>query len=308
MLLRVTHKTHYDYNPAVETAQHLAHLQPRATPAQEVLNRQLTITPIPVWQTVRQDIFGNTQTFFALQGSLQALTVLATSEVRTREHRMPAVSSLSWELAVDSFRFRKNAICDLAAEFTFASPHVPKHDDFLTYARPSFQPQAPLVSAVTDLMNRIHQDFAYVSDSTDINTPARDALASRHGVCQDFAHVMLACLRTLGLPARYISGYVLTTPPAGQPRLIGSDAAHAWVSVYLPNAQGLGGATDGIWIDFDPTNNRCGLGSPGEDYVMLAMGRDFSDVSPIRGVIHGGSHHTLNVAVTVEPLHHDSAF
>jgi len=308
MLLRVTHKTHYDYNPAVETAQHLAHLQPRVTPAQEVLNRQLTITPIPVWQTVRQDIFGNTQTFFALQGRHQALTVRATSEVRTREHRMPVGSSLSWEEAVDSFRFRKNAICDLAAEFTFASPHVPKHDDFLAYARPSFPPQAPLISAVTDLMNRIHQDFAYVSDSTDINTHARDALASRHGVCQDFAHVMLACLRTLGLPARYVSGYVLTTPPAGQPRLIGSDASHAWVSVYLPNAQGLGSATGGIWIDFDPTNNRCGLGSPGEDYVMLAMGRDFSDVSPIRGVIHGGAHHTLNVAVTVEPLHHDSAF
>jgi transglutaminase-like putative cysteine protease len=307
MQLRVTHQTHYHYSPAVETAQHLAHLQPRATPAQEVLSSQLFITPIPVWQTARQDIFGNTQTFFALQGRHQALTVRAISEIRTRAHRAPAAMSLNWEAAAERFRFRKNAVCDLAAEFTFASPHVPRHDDFAAYARASFVPQAPLITAVTDLMNRIHQDFQYASDSTDINTPAREALANRQGVCQDFAHVMLACLRSLGLPARYVSGYVLTVPPTGQPRLIGSDASHAWVSVYLPDATGLSGAAAGSWVDFDPTNNRCGMDAPGEDYVTLAIGRDFSDVSPVRGVIHGGAHHTLDVAVTVEPLHHASA-
>jgi transglutaminase-like putative cysteine protease len=251
---------------------------------------------------MRQDIFSNTQTFFALQGRHQTLTVLATSDVRTREHRTPAVAAMNWEAAAENFRFRKNAVCDLAAEFTFASPHVPKHADFAAYARASFPDNAPLITAVNDLMRRIHHDFDYVSESTDINTPAHEALTNRKGVCQDFAHVMLACLRTLGLPARYVSGYVLTVPPEGQPRMVGSDASHAWVSVYLPAALGRTGDGADSWIDFDPTNNRWGMGSPGEDYVTVAVGRDFSDVSPVRGVIHGGAHHTLDVAVTVEPL------
>ena len=144
-------------------------------------------------------------------------------------------------------------------------------------------------------MERIFDDFTYESDATQVNTPALEALHGKRGVCQDFAHVMVACLRAMGLPARYVSGYLLTKPPPGQPRLIGSDASHAWASVYLPAIEG---ATPGRWYDFDPTNNR----PPGEDYVTLATGRDYSDVSPIRGVIHGGAQHTLKVAVTVEPV------
>ncbi len=143
-------------------------------------------------------------------------------------------------------------------------------------------------------MERIFADFEYESEATDVSTPALEALQMRKGVCQDFAHIMLACLRSLGLPARYVSGYLLTEPPPGKARLIGSDASHAWVSLYLPGKA----AAAGSWADLDPTNNR----APGEDYVTVATGRDYSDVSPLRGVLHGGANHKLHVAVTVTPV------
>jgi len=152
-----------------------------------------------------------------------------------------------------------------------------------------------------ELMERIYRDFAYESLSTEISTPALDVLQERRGVCQDFAHVLLACLRSLGLAARYVSGYLLTEPPPGQPRLTGADASHAWVSVYLPDLGGARGLPHGGWLDLDPTNNRAGLGTPGSDYVRLAVGRDFADVSPLRGVLQGGANHTLTVRVTVAP-------
>jgi transglutaminase-like putative cysteine protease len=158
---------------------------------------------------------------------------------------------------------------------------------------PQLPPGCALIEAARDLMARIHDDFTYETFSTEVNTPALEALERRTGVCQDFAHIMIGCLRAMGLPARYVSGYLLTQPPPGQPRLIGSDASHAWVAVYLPD---LPGAQDGNgWYDLDPTNNRSGWGSPGEDYVTLALGRDYSDISPMRGVIHGGARHTLTV-------------
>jgi transglutaminase-like putative cysteine protease len=169
---------------------------------------------------------------------------------------------------------------------------VPRDDAFAHYAQASFADGRPLLEAARELTQRIHQDFEYETSATDVNTPALEALALRKGVCQDLAHVMLGCLRSLGLPARYVSGYLLTEPPPGQPRLVGTDASHAWVSVYLPREDG-----PGVWVDLDPTNDR----AAGEDYVTLAIGRDFSDVSPMRGVIHGGANHSLRVAVTVTP-------
>jgi transglutaminase-like putative cysteine protease len=191
-------------------------------------------------------------------------------------------------------RYHRSAAWDAASEFVFASPYVPRDEKFLAYARPCFTPGRPLYQAASELMERIHADFDYETQATDISTPALEALEMRKGVCQDFAHIMLGCLRSLGLAARYVSGYLLTVPPPGKTRLVGSDASHAWVSVYLPREDGEPGA----WADLDPTNNR----TPGEDYVRLASGRDYSDVSPIRGVIHGGANHTLSVAVTVTPL------
>ena len=207
-----------------------------------------------------------------------------------------AADTPAWEKVRNHFEYHAGAAWDAATEFSFASPHVKPHDDFVHYARASFSPHRPLLEASVDLMQRMHRDFEYASQSTDIHTPALDALHQRRGVCQDFAHILLSCLRSLGLAARYVSGYLLTEPPEGQPSLVGSDASHAWVSLYVPGSKG-----DGLWFDLDPTNNRWGLSSPGEDYVCLAWGRDFSDVSPVRGVIHGGESHTLEVAVTVTP-------
>jgi len=299
MDLRITHETRYDYAPAVETAQHMAHLQPLDTPCQQLLSHILTITPQPGQCSQTPDVYGNHRTFFSLQTPHTTLCVVADSVVRTYPPD-PAPSSITWEAVRERFRYRAGGPWDAAADFMFASHHVPRHDNFAVYAQPSFTPGRPLIDAARDLMTRIHTDFTYASQSTEVNTPALVALAQRKGVCQDFAHIMIGCLRALGLPARYVSGYLLTQPPPGQARLIGSDASHAWVAVYLPD---LPGAQEGHgWYDLDPTNDRSGWGTPGEDYVTLALGRDYADISPMRGVIHGGGRHTLSVGVTVAPL------
>jgi transglutaminase-like putative cysteine protease len=209
----------------------------------------------------------------------------------------PPASRISWEQTREIYRYRSGQRFDAATEFVFASPFVPRHPEFSAYARPSFAPGVGVLAAAQDLMQRIFHDFTYESQSTQINTPALEALAQRKGVCQDFAHIMIACLRAVGVPARYVSGYLLTQPAPGTVKLKGSDASHAWVSVYVPDLP-----ADQRWCDLDPTNNRSGWHSPGVDYVTLATGRDFADVSPIRGVIHGGASHTLSVGVTVEPI------
>ena len=291
MLLHVLHETAYDYLPAVRTAQHMAHLKPATTATQQVLSHRLAIEPAPARCSEWIDVYGNTRSFFSLQFSHEALRVVADSVVATSAQPLPA-ASLPWEQAVERMRDHRASRYDPAAEFTFASPSVPRDDAFADYARPSFAPGRPLLEAARELTQRIHADFEYETSATDVNTPALQALALRKGVCQDLAQVMLGCLRSLGLPGRYVSGYLLTEPPPGQPRLVGSDASHAWVSVYLPAAEG-----PGQWVDLDPTNDR----AAGEDYVTLAIGRDYGDVSPVRGVIHGGANHTLRVAVTVTP-------
>lgn len=292
MLLRVVHETSYDYSPPVKTAQHMAHLRPLHNARQQVLSHRLSINPAPVQQTAATDVYGNTRAFFSLSGAHDELMVVADSVVATSAPEAPQ-DSLPWEAVRERMRYHRGAAWDPASEFVFASPYVPRHDKFLDYARASFEPQRPLLEAAQDLMTRIHADFVYETEATDISTPALEALEMRKGVCQDFAHIMLGCLRSLGLPARYVSGYLLTTPAPGKARLVGSDASHAWVSVYLPAQEGTG-----VWAELDPTNNR----APGEDYVTLASGRDYSDVSPMRGVIHGGAKHTLDVAVTVTPV------
>jgi transglutaminase-like putative cysteine protease len=299
MDLRITHETVYDYTPAVETAQHMAYLQPLNTRCQTLLSHRLDVSPTPALLTQTIDLYGNHHTFFSLQSPHTQLRIVATSEVRT-EAPAAADSRIGWELLRESFRYHSGAAWNPATEFTFASLHAPRHDEFTAYARPSFGPGVAALDAARELMARIHADFTYETQSTEVSTPALEALAQRKGVCQDFAHIMIACLRGMGLAARYVSGYLLTQPPPGQPRLVGSDASHAWVALYLPD---LADANEGNgWYDLDPTNNREGWNTPGEDYVTLATGRDYSDISPIRGVIHGGEQHTLTVAVTVEPI------
>ena len=297
MHLAITHETRYSYSPAVQTAQHVAHLQPANTPCQTVLQHQLDVEPAASVQH-NIDAFCNHRAYWALNNPHDGLRVRAYSELQT-SLIAPATSNQSWESVREHFRYRGGHPADVNNGFVFGSHHAPVHEAFLAYAQSSFSPGRSLMQAAMELTARMHRDFTYASQSTDINTPAIEALESRRGVCQDFAHILLACLRSLGLPARYVSGYLLTQPPPGQPRLVGSDASHAWASVYLPELASH--ACQG-WLDLDPTNNRCGLASPGLDYVRLAVGRDFADVSPLRGVLQGGGAHTLEVAVTVAPV------
>ncbi|WP_298924906.1 transglutaminase family protein [uncultured Ramlibacter sp.] len=294
MLLHVVHETVYDYVPTVKTAQHMAHLRPAHNRRQQVLRHSLAISPEPAQRGETVDVYGNTRSFFSLQSAHEELKVVADSVVSTAAPALPG-SAMAWEEVRERMRYHREAAWDPAAEFIFGSPYVPRHEDFIAYARPSFAAGRPLLEAARELTARIHADFDYEAEVTDVGTPALEALALRKGVCQDFAHVMLGCLRSLGLPARYVSGYLLTTPPPGQPRLVGSDASHAWVSVYLPFGED---DAAGAWADLDPTNDRFA----GEDYVTLATGRDYADVAPMRGVIHGGASHQLHVAVTVTPV------
>ncbi len=300
MLLQVIHETRYDYSPPVENAHHVVHLKPASSRGQQLISHSLRINPSPAQQRELSDVYGNWRSFFSFQSAHERLDVVADSVVATAAAPKPVDGGPAWEQVREHFRYHARAAWDPASEFLFASPYVPREDAFAAFARLSFSAGRPLPEAAQDLMRRIHRHMTYESLSTEVNTPALQALAQRKGVCQDFAHIMVACCRAMGLPARYVSGYLLTQPPPGQPRLVGSDASHAWASVYCP--AGSEGAIDstqpGQWLDFDPTNDR----APGEDYVTLATGRDFLDVSPLRGVIRGGARHVLSVAVTVTPL------
>jgi transglutaminase-like putative cysteine protease len=292
MRLRVLHTTRYGYQTPVVQAQHQAHLRPLDLPGQTVLAHRLSVSPQPAHTHTSTDAFGNWRVFFELQEPHDTLTVEADSEVDTAPPSPVADTHLdTWETVREQVLYRARAPYVPASGFVFASPYVPRDDTFADLARPLFTPGRPLLHACADLMGQLHRDLVYETASTAINTPALEALAQGKGVCQDFAHIMIGCLRSLGLPARYVSGYLLTQPPEGQPRLVGADASHAWVSVYA----------GGAWHDFDPTNNRWGTGRPGEDYITLTWGRDFGDVSPLRGVIQGGSAHQLSVGVTVAP-------
>jgi hypothetical protein len=331
MLLRITHVTRYDYSPGVDTAQHMAHLQPPDTPYQSCLSHRIDVTPSYSDFHTRQDAFGNHCSYWAMTSFHRHLQVCALSEVRTHDPQGDLVYAMAlpvhalehasdsaganaptlalalrmgqaWEGVRDRYCYGSGQANDAVSEFSYASHHAPVDAAFAAYAAESFGVGRPLAAAACDLMERIHKDFVYEALSTEISTPALDVLAQRRGVCQDFAHVLLACLRSLGLAARYVSGYLLTEPAPGQPRLSGADASHAWVAVYLPDLGGAHGLPHGGWLDLDPTNNRAGLGTPGPDYVRLAVGRDFADVSPLRGVLHGGANHTLQVRVTVAPV------
>ena len=296
MRLQVIHETAYRYAPVVETAQHMAFLRPVDTFAQNVLDHELTISPTPSHLQHALDAFGNHRSFFALDSAHDALRVVATSELGTRLIPLPA-SLETWEVCAERFRFVAHTPFDAACEFTYPSPFVPLDGQFKRYAAPSFGRGQTTLEGARDLMGRIYNDLTYDPHSTEINTPALQALTQRRGVCQDFAHIMIACLRALGLSARYVSGYVLTEPVPGQPKMMGADASHAWVQVAVSQDDG-----STCWCDFDPTNNRCGCDAPGDAYITLARGRDFSDVSPLRGVIQGGNSHTLRVGVTVTRL------
>jgi transglutaminase-like putative cysteine protease len=288
--LHVVHDTVYAYGSRVEGGYHAAHLAPLATPRQEVLDSAIDIAPRPSHTASTRDAFGNLLTTFALYAPHDTLKVRAVSTVRLQPRAEPLerAASTPWEAVAALCRYRLGAPFVPAVEFVFASPLVPPLADLRGYALECFTPGTPVLAGAHALMLRIHKDFRYESGVTEVTTPLAEVFRERHGVCQDFAHVMIGAMRMLGLSARYVSGYLLNRPPPGQPRLLGADASHAWVQAWCPR---LG------WLDLDPTNAVL----PDTEHVTLAIGRDFGDVVPLRGVIRGSGEHELKVAVSVVP-------
>ena len=290
MRLRVHHRTVYSYGEPVPTSQHEARLSPREYEHQRTVSHSIEIVPRPQIRRRRFDYFGNRALHFAIAEPHRTLEVTATSVVEVSRLLLPDLARTApWEQVRDQLRsVRRRDVLD-AYQMTFSSPRVPLLDECGAYAAPSFPAGRPVLEAVRDLTHRVRSDFVYETASTEISTPLETVMRTRRGVCQDFAHVMLSCLRALGLAGRYVSGYLLTRPPPGKAKLIGVDASHAWAATWVPE---LG------WVDFDPTNDLI----PGEEHVTIAHGRDFSDVTPIRGVILGGGAHTLGVSVDVTPI------
>jgi transglutaminase-like putative cysteine protease len=240
--------------------------------------------------TERIDYFGNLLYFFTVQEPHKELVVESRSEVRVEDGAaLSPQDSLPWEEAVRLVARDQSPTGLEAYQFRFESPRIKPRPEFALYASQSFTPERPMREALLDLTARIHRDFRFDSKGTNVRTPPEEVFRKRRGVCQDFAHFQIACLRSLNLSARYVSGYLRTYPPPGQPRLVGADASHAWVSAYCP---GIG------WIDVDPTNNLV----PSNGHVTLAWGRDYGDVSPLYGVIQGGGTHALTVAVDMDAL------
>ena len=300
--LEVVHHTSYDYAAPVSLAHHLAHLQPLHDAHQQVLAHALDIVPAPDRFDDSLDVFGNAQRHFSLARPHQRLGVRAASRVRLvpRFADLEPAASPPWEALAARLRYVARAPFEAAVEFALPSPYVPRLRELRAYAAPSFTPGRPMAEAAIDLMKRLHADFVYQSRSTDVDTPLQQVLAQRRGVCQDFAHLMAGGLRMLGLPARYVSGYLLTEPAEVGTTLLGADASHAWVQVWCPGTPGVPDQGSGAgWLDLDPTN--CLV--PGAGHVRLATGRDFGDVTPLRGVIRGSGHHTLNVGVSTRVLH-----
>jgi transglutaminase-like putative cysteine protease len=291
VLLEVEHETRYRYAAPVTQAQHLAHLQPMHDARQRLLHHELLIEPSPLQLLYDTDSYGNARTLFSLNQPHRELCVRALSRVAlaARDPGLDPAASPRWEDVRQRLRYDAGARFDPAVEFAQPSPYVPRLLALREYARASFAAGQPLALGALALMRRIHADFEFKTASTEVDTPLLQAFEQRAGVCQDFAHLMIAALRMLGLAARYVSGYLLTQPPPGQQALLGADASHAWVQVYCPDTPGL---ADG-WLELDPTNDLI----PDTSHVRLALGRDYGDVTPLRGVIRGGGRHRLEVRV-----------
>lgn len=287
MKYAITHTTGYKYSEPASLSQNELFLYPRSTSNQSVLHNSLTILPEPQYQHRRMDFFGNTVDVFMVQHPHDELVVTANSIVQTTVQAIPDKSATApWEEVAKRLTSHVQQADFGAFPFLFASPLITVGPQTLPYARESFTPGRPVLEAALDLMQRIYSEFTYDKTASTIDTTVAQILESKKGVCQDFAHFAISCLRSLGLAARYVSGYLETIPTPGKPKLIGSDASHAWVSIFIP---------DFGWIDFDPTNNLV----IGESHITLAWGRDYGDVAPVKGVVMGGGTHRLTVSVNV---------
>jgi transglutaminase-like putative cysteine protease len=284
MMLRATHTTTYAYAQAVSLCHSEVYLRPRATPNQKVVDHTLIIEPMSDCRAARKDYFGNEVTYFAIDEPHQTLSITATSvvDISDSEPIHPGLTP-AWEQVREAMRRAETADSFEALQFVFESPHVATGPEVASYAAACFPAGRPIVEAALHLCRQINGDFEYNQGATTVATPVDEVLKSRRGVCQDFSHVMIACLRSLGLPARYVSGYLRSRSGAA-----GAQASHAWVSAFCP---GFG------WFDFDPTNDVM----PHGDHVTIAWGRDYSDVTPVKGVALGGGKQKIDVHVEVTP-------
>ncbi len=287
MMFRIVHRTNYRYKAPVSRCRNEAHLRPRDTTRQQCLGSDLVVDPTPTSWSERSDFFGNPVLSFVVDGPFDELTVTSTSSVSVSAHEPLPPTGPEWEQVRDALSADLSPEMLAAREFCFESPLVPVSAAVHTYAEPSFPPGRSVVDAIAELTKRIFTDFVYDPGFTTVTTPLEEVLRFRRGVCQDFAHLAIGCLRSMGLAARYVSGYLETEAPAGEERRIGADASHAWPSVFVP---GWG------WLDVDPTNDKI----VGPTYVTTAWGRDYSDVSPLKGIVFGGGDsHLLDVSVDV---------
>jgi transglutaminase-like putative cysteine protease len=292
---RISHRTHYRYGAAVAICQNQLRMIPHSvdSPCLSMVchNVQTKITPEPTFIDNHFDYFGNLVTSFSIELLHRELTVSVVSEVTvSRKQDVMKLDSPPWETVGRRISSGENPQWLSAQEYLHDSPRIRRDESFAKYASPSFTPGQPVLQATLDLTKRIHQDFRYDSGATDVNTTTEDAFGLKAGVCQDFAHIQIACLRSIGIPARYVSGYLRTVPPEGQPRLVGADESHAWVSVYTGEKWG--------WVSFDPTN-ACVAEI---NHIPICTGRDYSEVSPMRGVVIGGGTTELSVSVDVAPI------
>jgi transglutaminase-like putative cysteine protease len=290
MLYAVSHTTTYHYTEPVSLCHNLLHLHPRYFPRQLCHESQLLVTPEPLVLQSQLDYFGNPMTLFTIQEAHRQLSIVARHRIEvTAGEPLQLQETPPWERVRDLLKTERAPALLEAYQFVFDSLYVQRSAELTEYVAPSFTAERPLLEAVMHLTHRIHRDFRYDAKATSLATPLREVLQHRHGVCQDFAHLEIGCLRSLGLSARYISGYLETRPAPGRERLVGSDASHAWVSVFCP---GVG------WVDFDPTNNMI----PAAEHITIAWGRDYDDISPVKGIIMGGGNHSMSIAVDVVPI------
>lgn len=287
---KIRHATTYSYSSPVRVCHNLVMLMPRDDARVKVHHHRLNTHPAPQFSARRHDVYGNHVHSFSIEESHRQLTVVAQSRVTVHVPESEDDQGPPWEQIVEGIQSARDPHWLDASEFKFDSPRIRRSQDFGDYARISMTPNRPILDAVLDLTNRIHQDFAYDTSTTHVGTAAEDAFQLRSGVCQDFAHIQIAGMRSLGIAARYVSGYLRNVPAPGETKLIGADQSHAWVAAYCGPELG--------WVDVDPTNNcRCTT-----DHITVAWGRDYGDVVPLRGVFLGGGEHELKVAVDVTPL------
>ena len=295
MHYNVRHTTIYSYTDPVSICQNEVHLTPRITPFQSFDGFQLEVLPQPMHLRCRTDSFGNEVWYFSLEEPHQELRVTARSRVSVCVREIPdPKTTMPWEDVRDQLFAADTSELRMISQFRFESPYIRYLKEVQDYALLSFTRRRPWLEAAIDLTSRIYQDFEYAPAATTVSTPTHEVMKQRKGVCQDFAHLEITAFRCLGLAARYVSGYLVTVPPPGKPKLVGADASHAWLSVYCP---GLG------WIDLDPTNNII----PQERHVTIGWGRDYHDVCPIKGVLTGGGPQILTVSVDVAPVEKNSS-